>query len=178
MPLPPNSASLMVNTHQRRYDVDWLRVITLGLLIIYHVVVSFQPWATKIFFIQNEQSLPRLWVIMSIINVWRIPIVFLISGMGVRFAMERRDWKQLLRDRTARIRAPFVFGFFSICPISLYVEIKCRISHPKLQHCSLLRGRKMVLYQVRSQPGLLWEPRFLSLLRSRISCGLLPQSGP
>ena len=35
MPLPPNSASLTVNTHQRRYDVDWLRVITLGLLIIY-----------------------------------------------------------------------------------------------------------------------------------------------
>ena len=25
--------------------------------------------------------------------VWRIPLLFMISGMGVRFAMERRDWK-------------------------------------------------------------------------------------
>ena len=44
----------------RRYDVDWLRVIALGLLVVYHVVVSFQPWATMIFFIQNENSLEVL----------------------------------------------------------------------------------------------------------------------
>ena len=124
MPATTQLRSLTANTHQRRYDVDWLRVITLDLLIIYHVVVSFQPWATNVFFIQNEQPLQRLWVIMSIINVWRIPILFLISGMGVRFAMERRYWKKLLRDRTARILAPFVFGFFFICPISLYLAMK------------------------------------------------------
>jgi peptidoglycan/LPS O-acetylase OafA/YrhL len=56
---------------------------------------------------------------MAMINVWRIPILFMISGMGVRFAMERRDWKQLLKDRTMRILVPFLFGFFVICPISI-----------------------------------------------------------
>jgi hypothetical protein len=34
--------------------------------------------------------------------------------MGVRFAMQRRDWKQLLKDRTIRILIPFIFGFFFI----------------------------------------------------------------
>lgn len=95
--------------------------MALGLLILYHVVVSFQPWARWIFFIQNDQSLPGLWVFMALINVWRIPILFLISGMGVRFAMERRNWKELLEDRTVRILLPFVAGYLLICPISVYL---------------------------------------------------------
>ena len=106
---------------QRRYDVDWLRTLALGLLILYHVVVSFQSWAFSIGFIQNYPSLDETWILMSLLNVWRIPILFLISGMGVRFAMERRDWKQLLKDRTVRILLPFVFGFFFIAPISYYI---------------------------------------------------------
>ena len=121
---PFNAATFTDTTYQRRYDVDWLRVLAMVLLIIYHIVVSFQPWATKIFFIQNEQSLEGLWIIMAVINVWRIPILFLISGMGVRFAMERRDWKQLLKDRTVRILIPFLFGFFFICPISAYFSLR------------------------------------------------------
>jgi hypothetical protein len=32
--------------------------------------------------------------------------------MGVRFALERRNWKQLLWDRTVRIAVPFVFCYF------------------------------------------------------------------
>ena len=107
----------------RRHDVDWLRVLALGLLIVYHVVVSFQPWAKFLFFIQNKQSLEWLWIFMGMINIWRIPILFMISGMGVRFAMERRNWKQLLKDRTVRILIPYVFGFFFICPISAYVAM-------------------------------------------------------
>ena len=108
----------------RRHDVDWLRIIALGLLILYHIVVSFQPWAVKIFFIQNKEPLEFLWIFMALINIWRIPILFLIAGMGVRFAMERRNWKQLLKDRTIRILIPFIFGFFFICPISAYFAMK------------------------------------------------------
>jgi peptidoglycan/LPS O-acetylase OafA/YrhL len=103
-PTPPASSPL-----SRRHDVDWLRVIALALLIVYHVVVSFQSWAPSIAFPRNDTTLPWLWIPMAMINVWRIPILFLISGMGVRFAMERRDWKQLLADRTLRILVPFVF---------------------------------------------------------------------
>ncbi|MEM6864355.1 MAG: glucan biosynthesis protein, partial [Bacteroidota bacterium] len=33
----------MENT-ERRYDIDWLRVIVFGLLIFYHVGMFFVPW--------------------------------------------------------------------------------------------------------------------------------------
>jgi peptidoglycan/LPS O-acetylase OafA/YrhL len=94
----------------RRYDVDWLRTLALGLLIVYHIVLCFQSWASAIRFPQNDQLLEGVWPAMAALNVWRIPLLFLISGMGVRFAMERRDWKALLIDRTVRIGVPYVFG--------------------------------------------------------------------
>ena len=109
---------------QRRYDIDWLRTFALGILIIYHVVVSFQSWGYMIFFLQNRQPLPWLWNIMSMVNIWRIPLLFVISGMGLHFAMQRRNWKQLLKDRTLRILVPFIFGYFFICPISVSVALK------------------------------------------------------
>ena len=105
----------------RRYDIDWLRVLALGLLIIYHAIVSFQPWGYLIAFPQNEDSLEKLWIPMGLINIWRIPILFIISGMGVRFAMGSRNWRALLKDRTIRIFVPYIFGFFFICPINLYL---------------------------------------------------------
>ena len=105
----------------RRYDIDWLRVLALGLLIIYHAIVSFQPWGYLIAFPQNEDFLEKLWIPMGLINIWRIPILFIISGMGVRFAMGSRNWRALLKDRTIRIFVPYIFGFFFICPINLYL---------------------------------------------------------
>jgi len=101
----------------RRHDVDWLRTAAIGLLIVYHVVLTFEPWAADIGFPQNEESLLVAWIPMALLNVWRIPILFLVSGMGVWFAMRRRDWKALLIDRTYRIALPLIFGWFLLSPL-------------------------------------------------------------
>ena len=79
----------------RRYDVDSIRIIALILLIFYHISISFQTWALEISFIKNKDSLELLWLFMMLINIWLIPILFIVSGMGVYFAMERRNWKEL-----------------------------------------------------------------------------------
>lgn len=100
----------------RRHDVDWLRTLALGFLIIFHIVLSFEFWASSIGFPQNEELLPELIPFISMLSIWRIPLLFLISGMGVRFAMERRDWKALLKDRAIRILIPFVFGIYILGP--------------------------------------------------------------
>ena len=101
----------------RRHDVDWLRTLAIGLLIVFHVVLSFQSWAASTGFPQNEQLLEELVPFISMLAVWRIPLLFLISGMGVRFAMERRDWKELLKDRTLRILVPYLFGIAVLGPL-------------------------------------------------------------
>ncbi len=100
----------------RRHDVDWLRTLALGLLIVFHIVLSFQFWAASIDFPQNDQLLGELIPFILLLSIWRIPLLFLISGMGVRFAMERRDWKALLKERASRILIPFVFGIYILGP--------------------------------------------------------------
>ena len=102
---------------ERRYDIDWLRVIAIGLLLIYHIAIAFQPWGVFIGFIQNNESVEAFWTPMSMLNVWRIPLLFYVSGMGVYFATRRRDWKELLLERTRRILVPFIFGMAVIVPI-------------------------------------------------------------
>ncbi|HBH49267.1 MAG TPA: acyltransferase, partial [Bacteroidales bacterium] len=106
-----------MTTATRRYDIDWLRVIAIALLLIFHIAIVFQPWGALIGFIQNSETWVNLWIPMSMLNVWRIPLLFFISGMGVCFAMRKRNWKQLLTERTKRILVPFVFGVFFIVPL-------------------------------------------------------------
>lgn len=106
--------------NSRRYDVDWLRVFALGLLIFFHAHLSFQSWAQNILFIQNEDPFERFWFTMKMLDIWRIPLLFLVSGMGVYFAMRNRDWKQLLQERAQRILLPLVAGSLLICPISIF----------------------------------------------------------
>src|SRR5450432_3316502 len=99
-------------TTNRRYDIDWVRVIAIGLLVIYHTAIGFQPWGMMIGFITTEKPWVSLWTPMAMLNVWRIPLLFYVSGMGVYFAIQNRNWRQLLLERTSRIFVPFVFGIF------------------------------------------------------------------
>lgn len=105
----------------RRYDIDWLRVIAIGLLLIYHVAIGFQSWGAMIGFITTSRSWPVLWSTMALINVWRIPLLFFVSGMGVYFAMQQRTWKQLILERTSRILLPYLFGMFVLVPIHVLI---------------------------------------------------------
>ncbi len=106
-----------MGTIERRYDIDWLRVIAIGLLLIYHIAIVFQPWGMMIGFITSEAPLAGLWIPMAMLNVWRIPLLFFVSGMGVYFAMQKRAMKPLLQERTKRIFFPLVFGMTAIVPL-------------------------------------------------------------
>jgi peptidoglycan/LPS O-acetylase OafA/YrhL len=108
-------------TTNRRYDIDWLRVIAIGLLLIYHISIVFQPWAMFIGFIRSDNSIESLWTPMTMLNVWRIPLLFYVSGMGLYFAMKKRTWKTLILERSKRILLPYVFGFLAICPLHMFI---------------------------------------------------------
>lgn len=114
-----NHANML--TSNRRYDIDWIRVIAIGLLLIYHIAIGFQSWGILFGFITNKKSWESLWVPMSMLNVWRIPLLFFVSGMGVCFSLQNRNWKQLIQERAARILLPFVIGIFLIVPLHTFL---------------------------------------------------------
>lgn len=106
---------------ERRYDIDWLRVIAIGLLLIYHIAIIFQPWAMFVGFIRSDALLENLWKPMTMLNVWRIPLLFYVSGMGLYFAMQKRNIGQLFSERSLRILLPFLFGIVAIAPLHMFI---------------------------------------------------------
>jgi glucan biosynthesis protein C len=103
----------------RRYDLDWLRVIVFGLLILYHVGMFFVPWGWHI---KNNELYDWLRWPMLFVNQWRLPILFVISGMGTAFALSSRSIKEFIKERNARLGIPLLFGILFIVPPQVYIE--------------------------------------------------------
>ncbi|MCT4615196.1 MAG: acyltransferase [Marinifilaceae bacterium] len=103
----------------RRHDLDWLRVIVFGLLIFYHVGMFFVPWD---YHIKNNITYNWLKYPMWFLNQWRLPILFVISGMGTYYALQKRNWIQFAGERIKRLFIPLIFGMTFIVPPQVFVE--------------------------------------------------------
>jgi peptidoglycan/LPS O-acetylase OafA/YrhL len=104
----------------RRADLDWLRVIAFGLLIYFHAAIAFVPGGIPM--IQNAEASPVLQVFVAFLQQFRLALLFLISGVGVRFALKHRDGRQFMRDRSVRLLAPLAFGILVLVPPMVYLE--------------------------------------------------------
>ena len=104
---------------QRRHDLDWIRVLVFGLLILYHIGMFFVPWSWHIE--NSEQSNSLTWP-MWFVNQWRLPVLFIISGMGTRFALSKRSGGEYLAERSKRLVIPLLFGMLVIVAPQVYVE--------------------------------------------------------
>lgn len=108
-----------MKTAIRRYDLDWLRVIVFALLIFYHVGMFFVPWGWHV---KNNITYEWLRWPMLFLNQWRLPILFLISGMGTYYALSRRSLWQFNMERIKRLWVPLAFGMLIIVPPQVYFE--------------------------------------------------------
>ena len=104
----------------RRADLDWLRVIAFGLLIFFHAAMPFIPGGIPM--IQNSQSSPVLQIFVGFLHEFRLSLLFLVSGVGVCFALRHRSRAEFLRDRAVRLLVPFVFGVLVIVPPMIFLE--------------------------------------------------------
>ena len=107
--------------NQRRYDIDALRSIAMFLLIFYHLGISFSSVAPYIAFVQNKRFNDGIWVILSVMNSWRIPLVFLISGIALRLAFQRRTKIEMFKERIKILIVPYIFGSVTFGAASLAI---------------------------------------------------------
>ena len=103
----------------RRYDLDWLRVLVFLLLIFYHVGMFFVPWEWHI---KNNVLYHWLEYPMLFVNQWRLPILFVISGMGTSYALAKRNGRQFAAERIKRLLIPLAVGIVLIVPPQVYFE--------------------------------------------------------
>ncbi|PJJ60247.1 acyltransferase family protein [Hymenobacter chitinivorans] len=103
----------------RRYDLDWLRVLAFGLLIFYHTGMVFVGWN---FHLMSQPSSPALELPMEFLNQWRMPLLFVISGVGISFALRHRTAGQFVGERLQRLLLPLAFGMVVVVVPQVYYE--------------------------------------------------------
>ncbi|SNR70475.1 acyltransferase family protein [Dokdonia pacifica] len=104
---------------QRRYDLDWWRVISIFLVFLHHIGMPFNGDG---FHIMNPSSSKLLDDIMVFFEQFRLPLLFIISGIGTVFAFSKRSWLQFIKERALRLLIPLIFGVFVIVPPQTYIE--------------------------------------------------------
>ena len=103
----------------RYHHLDWLRIIAFGLLVLFHTGMIFVPWG---YHIQARNTSKALEFVMAWMHAWRMPLLFVISGMGTAFALGRRSSGIFLKERARRLLIPLVFGMFVVVPSQIYIE--------------------------------------------------------
>lgn len=104
----------------RLHFIDWLRVIAFLSLIVFHSSVPFikdYHWE-----INNESTSDWITRIVWWLHQWRLPLLFFISGVGVRFSLKRRSISKFVGERFIRLFIPLVFAMFFITPFQVYFE--------------------------------------------------------
>lgn len=103
----------------RRYDLDWLRVIAFALLMLFHAGMLFSTW---FWHVKNLETSNAFDSVMRFVHQWRMPLLFFISGSAVWFAMERYSTWNYFRERHQRLLLPLLFGMLLIVPPQVYCE--------------------------------------------------------
>ncbi len=97
----------------RRYDLDWLRILLFALLVPHHVAVGFVDWGVDIYrFVNNQLAGDGMTLFIYWSHSWRLPSLFLISGIGTYFLTRRGIGLQFMGGRIGRLMVPMIFGFF------------------------------------------------------------------
>jgi peptidoglycan/LPS O-acetylase OafA/YrhL len=103
----------------RLYYLDWLRVIAILGVFLYHALHPFDytGWHVK----NAELSLP-ITAFLLFFAPWGMPFFFLMAGAGTWFALRRRGPRQYVVERFQRLLVPYLFGCLLLTPLMLYVE--------------------------------------------------------
>jgi glucan biosynthesis protein C len=110
-----------MNKPERRHDIDWLRVLAVLAVFFFHCARFFDPldWHLK----NTEQSFIAL-LFVALLDLWIMPLFFLLSGAGSWYALKSRTGGQYLFERVKRLLIPlYTVGMFILLPPQFFFEV-------------------------------------------------------
>ncbi len=107
----------------RRYDLDWLRTIGVLLVIPFHSLLIFDlnPWA--IVYIKDKINVWFFNIISTVIDRFHMPLLFVLAGMAVFYAMQIRKPKEVMKERFSKLLIPAILGSIFLNPVMTYFHI-------------------------------------------------------
>ncbi|MCC6851063.1 MAG: acyltransferase family protein [Rubrivivax sp.] len=116
---------------RRDFFIDWLRIIALGLLILYHVGMAYVSWGWHV---KSAAATPELAALvepwMRLTAPWRMTLLFVVSGLATALMLHRRRATQgsagrgWLGQRARRLLLPLLTGMVLIVPVQSYFEVR------------------------------------------------------
>src|SRR3990172_7800426 len=104
---------------QRRYDLDWLRVLAISAVFIYHCALIFAP---DPFSIKNPTTCQFIDDLGEFAGLWGMPLILLISGASVFYALGKVSPGKYIKGIVARLLVPLVVGIFTHIAFQVYLE--------------------------------------------------------
>lgn len=104
----------------RLYFLDWVRIAAFMVLIVYHVGMYYVTWDWHV---KSPFASDTIEPLMMLSSPWRLGLLFLISGVASSFMLAKISATRFMRQRSARLLVPLVFGMLVIVPSQPYFEV-------------------------------------------------------
>jgi glucans biosynthesis protein C len=104
---------------QRRADIDWIRIAAFGVLILYHVGLVYAPWDWHV---HSPHTVQGLGLAALVTNPWRLTLLFMVSGIALRFMVWRTPPTKAIGQRLRRLVPPLLFGILVLVPPQSWIE--------------------------------------------------------
>jgi glucan biosynthesis protein C len=103
----------------RRHDLDWLRVVAVLAVFVFHAAHPFDlfDWHVK-----NPQRSLAVTLALGPFVPWGMGLLFLLAGASSRLALRSRTARQYLRERWRRLAIPLLAGSALLSPVQACVE--------------------------------------------------------
>ena len=105
----------------RRGELDALRALVVVGLVFFHTAVIFGAGE---FPVKAGAENRVVTVLIAFGATWGMPLLFLISGMGVRYSLRSRDAGAFARERLRRLGAPLLVGLLTLVPLQVYLGLR------------------------------------------------------
>jgi glucan biosynthesis protein C len=104
----------------RRPELDVMRAFVVAGLVVFHSAMVFASGTA--WFINDPKPSPGFTVFLLWGSLWGMPLLFLVSGMGARYALRSRSTGAFLRERLARLFVPLLTGLILLVAPMFYLN--------------------------------------------------------
>jgi glucan biosynthesis protein C len=105
----------------RRHELDLLRALVVVGLVFFHTAVIFSPGE---FPVKAETENPVVTVVLGFGAAWGMPLLFLISGMGIWYSLRSRTAGMFARERLRRLGVPLLVGLLTLVPLQVWLGLR------------------------------------------------------
>jgi len=106
---------------QRRYDLDWLRVLGILFVFIYHSTrfYNVEEWNIK-----NNIWYPSVEIWNGFATSFMMPLMFAISGASLFYALGKGGFGKFIKDKVLRLLVPLLVCIFTHASLQEYLRDK------------------------------------------------------